>query len=228
MDKRRTIEAAQTTADIAVREPIIKRQEQESINSATIALRLHQREKARRFFEVGLAWNRMLEVVQSWKLAQAEGGRPVYIVDSWLLQDLIRHLTPSHDEDISYVTGITLGRVRILSRICKVSLEKQSVVYARATHKSCVDALAEILEKGNRLHAMAHSHPGRGAGATHESSIDTNYLGHVQQAGADVIGIICSRDGFVRFFTVKKPFDVLVQGNGVTQIDEYVFQIELS
>ena len=72
---------------------------------------------------------------------------------------------------------------------------------------------------------MAHSHPGRGAAATHESSIDVNYLGGIQRGGTDVIGIIVTRDGFVRFFSVEKPFQVLVQGSGVTQIEEHVFQI---
>ncbi|MGZ5527446.1 MAG: hypothetical protein ACXWJB_02130, partial [Limisphaerales bacterium] len=89
------------------------------------------------------------------------------------------------------------------------------------------EALAEILDKGNRLHVMAHSHPGRGVGATHESSIDVNYLGKIQRAGADVVGIIVTRDGFVRFFTVTKPFQVWIQGSGVTQVDDYVYKIEL-
>jgi hypothetical protein len=54
-----------------------------------------------------------------------------------------------------------------------------------------------------------------------------NYLGKIQRAGADVVGIIVTRDSFVRFFTVEKPFQVLVLGNGVTQVEEYVFQITL-
>jgi hypothetical protein len=52
-----------------------------------------------------------------------------------------------------------------------------------------------------------------------------NYLGRIQRAGADVIGIIVTRDKFVRFFTVEKPFQVWVQGNGVSQIEENVFRI---
>jgi hypothetical protein len=72
---------------------------------------------------------------------------------------------------------------------------------------------------------MAHSHPGSGAGATHPSSIDINYLGRIQRAGADVVGIIVTRDGYVRFFTVNRPFHALVQGNGIEQVDEYVYRL---
>lgn len=107
------------------------------------------------------------------------------------------------------------------------SRSSHGLAYARATARSCTETLADIVEKGNTLHVMAHSHPGLGAAATHESSIDINYLGNIQRAGADVVGIIVTRDGFVRFFTVVKPFEVWVQGNGAIQVEEDVFQITL-
>jgi hypothetical protein len=217
----------QMAAELAVREPMVKNREEACTQSALTALKRSERDKAREFFEIALVWNQLHEFVQDWKGSVSNGGQLTYIVDVWFLQDLIQHLTPNQDEEITYVTGTSFGRVKILSRICGVTLEKQSVVYARATAKSCTETLATILEKGNLLHVMAHSHPGRGAGATRESSIDVNYLGRIQHAGADVVGIIVTRDGFVRFFTVEKPFQVWVQGNGITQVEENVFQITL-
>jgi hypothetical protein len=227
MNNEEISQAAQMATELGVREPMLKKREEECTQSALIALKQWQRDKAQEFFEISLAWNQLHEFVHYWKQSLGN-GQLTYIVDSWFLQDLIQHLTPNRDEEITYVTGLAIGRVKILSRICEVSLEKQSVVYARATAKSCTEALATILENGNTLHVMAHSHPGRGADATRESSIDVNYLGGIQRAGADVIGIIVTRDGFVRFFTVEKPFQVFVQGIGVTQAEPNVFQITLS
>lgn len=217
---------AQFSAELIAREPKFQQRQAEAVQSVLGALKQWQRGKAREWFEVSLAWNELCEFIHDCK-DTCKSGRLLYLVDGWFLQDLIEQLTPTQDEEITYVTGVSFGRVKVLSRICRVTLEKQSAVYAKATAKSCTDALAEILEKGNTLHVMAHSHPGRGAGATRQSPIDMNYLSRIQRAGADVIGVIVTRDGFVRFFTVSKPFHVSVQGNGVTQIEENVFQITL-
>lgn len=227
MNNQQVMDLAQMTAELAIREPVIKKREEELTQSVLAALKGWERDKARDRFEVSLAWNQLHELVCDWKEALNGNAKLTFIVDSWFLQDLIGYLTPNQDEEITYVTGVSFGRVKILSRICGVTLEKQSVVYARATAKSCTETLAGILQRGNTLSVMAHSHPGSGAAATHESSIDVNYLGRIQRAGADVVGIIVTRDGFVRFFTVAKPFQVWVQGNGVTQIQENVFQITL-
>jgi hypothetical protein len=219
-------EYAQMAVELAVRESAVKKRQEESVQATLNALKQWRRDKAREFFELSLAWNQLSEFMDDWKRSLSN-GRLNYVVDTWFLQDLIWHLTPNQDEEITYVTGVSFGRMKILSRVCGVTLEKQSAIYARATSKSCTETLATILDKGNTLHVMAHSHPGRGAGATRESSIDVNYLGRIQRAGADVVGIIVTRDGFVRFFTVDKPFRVWVQGNGATQIEEDVFQIAL-
>lgn len=71
---------------------------------------------------------------------------PTYLADAWFLRDLVRHLTPGKDEEISYVTGLRVAQVRVLSRIRAVSLAQHSAVYARGTARSCSDALIEILE----------------------------------------------------------------------------------
>jgi hypothetical protein len=218
------VELTRVTAEVALRKPVIEQRGEKALQSAVAALRSWQPSVAKEWFELSIAWNQLHKFVHDCNDVLAN-ARLTYVVDSWFLHDLIAHLTPNQDEEITYVTGISFGRVKILSRICDVTLEKQSVVYARATASSCTETLATILENGNTLHVMAHSHPGRGAAATQESSIDVNYLGNIQRAGADVIGIIVTRDGFVRFFTVEKPFGVWVQGNGVTQVQENVFQI---
>jgi hypothetical protein len=53
------------------------------------------------------------------------------------------------------------------------------------------------------------------------------YLGSIQRAGSDAIGIIVTRDGCVRFWSVLRRFSVLVQGNGVKRMEEHVYQVAL-
>jgi len=227
MNSKDITDLVKLAAELATRESLVKRREMELLQSTLGALKQWQRDRAGQLFEISLAWNQIHEFVNAWRTSLTTKGGLIYVVDSWFLQDLIRCLTPRQDEEIAYVTGINLGRVKFLSRICSVTLEQQSVVYARATARSCADTLADLLDHGMQLLAMGHSHPGGGAAATHESSIDVNYLGRIQKAGADVIGLIVTRDGFVRFFTVEKLFQVLVLGNGANQVEEYVFQIAL-
>ena len=148
-----------------------------------------------------------------------------YVCEGWFLQDLIHALTSGPDEDIAYVTGVDFGKLRMLSRICRVKLAEKSPVYALGEAGSCADVLIEILEHGNHLHCMAHSHPGCGPLSTCPSSTDLRYLKSVQKAGAEVIGVIVTRDGCARFFSVQQPFRVLVFGQGVTQLDQNVFHV---
>ena len=115
-----------------------------------------------------------------------------------------------------------------MSRICAVEPQRQSPVYAKGKAQSCSDVLIEILERGQRLYAVAHSHPGSGPEATHESSTDVKYLGRIQRAGADAIGVIVTRDGYVRFFSVEKPFEVEIQGKGITHVSEDVVRVALA
>src|SRR5436305_1265824 len=64
-----------------------------------------------------------------------------YLCDAWFLQDLIRHLTSGADEEIAYITGLSLGKFRVLSRICAVRLAQQSPAYALGKASSCANAL---------------------------------------------------------------------------------------
>lgn len=181
--------------------------------------------QAREHFKLLLEWNTLRKSIRSLLNSLVNDCYLTFVTSVWFLQDLLAHLTPRTDEELVYITGPTMGGVQVLSRICGFELEEQSAVYARGTAKGCSDALIEMLEHGNSLHALGHSHPGAGLGATHESSIDTGYLGKIQRNGANAIGLIFTRDGYVRFFSVEKPFQVFVVGKEIEQIDEYVYKI---
>lgn len=153
---------------------------------------------------------------------------PMFIADSWFLRDCIKHHTPLQDEVGSYITGPRLGNIFVLSRICPVDAQVQSPVRFIGTARSSASKLIEILENGNKLHATFHSHPGRGAGATNPSGIDIHYMTKLQERGAKVLGLICTRDGYVRAYSPLMPFLFVVQGNGIEPVEgeDYVHKIQ--
>lgn len=157
------------------------------------------------------------------------GHIPTFVVDAWFLRDCIRHHTPLEDEVGSYITGPQLGGVRILSRICPVEPHVQSPVRFIGSARSCASRLIEIIENGNRLHATFHSHPGAGVGATCPSFIDDRYMEKLQRRGAKALGLICTRDGYVRAYSPAMPFMLLVQGTMVDEVEgaDHVFKIQM-
>ncbi len=157
------------------------------------------------------------------------GETPVFLTDVWFLRDCIKHHTPLEDEVGSYLTGPRMGNFYLLSRICSVEANVQSPVRFIGTARSSASRLIEILDNGNKLHATFHSHPGSGAGATAPSSIDRRYMGTLQKRGAKVLGLICTRDGYVRAYSPQMPFLFIVQGNGVESVEgeDHVIKISL-
>ena len=221
-------ESVGLVAEVQRRHDDIQLQQAAVMQEMQDALKRWDRPAAQQLFNLYLRWNELHELASQWRDSLARPQLNTYVVDGWFLEDLIHHLTPGPDEEVAHVTGARVGAVRMLSRICQLTTESKTMVYARATAKSCADAEIEILEHGNLLHAMAHSHPGQGAAATHPSSIDINYLGNIQRVGSEAIGIIVTRDGWVRFFSVIKPFRAFVMGAGITQTEEHVFHVTLS
>jgi hypothetical protein len=189
------------------------RKKETALNQSMLdAFRNCRREQAKEYFELCLKYNELYELTGKAPRLPEEPGAVKLLLDCWFLQDLVRHLTPQADEVVVYVTGNDDGNLRMPNRICPVTLEKQSVVYAKGAARSCSDALIELHERDYKLQLVAHSHPGNGPGATRPSGIDTNYLGRIQSAGSDAVGVIVTRDGYVRFFTVYTELEVSVKG----------------
>jgi hypothetical protein len=228
MNNNRTmIDITELAAETARLKQEFERQQNGAMQAARDALTIYDRARAQQEFHFALKCNQLYETASSWFRDLTDRIPPTYVCDSWFLRTSIQKLTPGPDEEIAHVTGPQFGVVRVLSRLCPLRTEQKSPVYAKGTAQSCADTEIEILEHGNRLLAMAHCHPGAGPGATCPSGIDVNYLGRIQRAGAETIGIIVTRDGCVRFFTVHKPFRAIVTGSGVTQLEEHVYKITL-
>jgi hypothetical protein len=151
-----------------------------------------------------------------------------FITESFFLRELIRSLTPGPNEEMHFLTGPKIAHIRIISRWAQpVALERQSPVFVRASAKSVAEILIPIIDQGAELHIVAHSHPGSSAGATAPSSTDIACLGNLQLSGSQAVGLIVTRDGFVRFFSVLTQFQAIVLGKGVTEVSQNVYRITL-
>ena len=149
-----------------------------------------------------------------------------FVLESFFIRELIAALTPGQNEEMHFLTGPKVGRIRIVCRMAApVQVNQQSSVIVGATAKSVASVLIPIIEQGAELHICAHSHPGSGPGATTPSGTDIQCLGKLQKNGSPAIGCIVTRDGCVRFFSVLKQFRVIVQGTGVKELSKNVFQI---
>lgn len=208
---------------LALKRPAINREQGEVAKSLLSAIESENTATACENVKLAVAWRRFYQFVEN-TVSDVQGSVPLFVTDSWFLRDVILTVTTGRDEEAAYLTGPTMGNVRILSRICKVALAEQSPVYARGDGKSCADALIHILERGLVLQATAHSHPGT---STTPSGIDLNTLGEVQKHGSSSIGLIVVRSGHCRFFTATQPFRTLVLGAGVQQLEENLYHVDL-
>lgn len=146
-------------------------------------------------------------------------SRPEFIVSALFLEDCYRYLTRrGFDEEMCFVTGMALGATRTLDRLVPVELDDVSPVGATANLDSSTSALIDLVERGHRLHAIFHKHPGRGIGSAQPSSIDMATQRRFE-ASAPVIGAIFTADGAVQFFRADggSP-DVRIYGKGFASV----------
>jgi hypothetical protein len=80
---------------------------------------------------------------------------------------------------------------------------------------------------GSYLHAVFHSHPGSGPGATRPSDIDLATHQRFENGGYPLIGAIFV-PGYVRFFAANHPFSITIKGKGVEKVsgETHVYTIQ--
>ena len=150
-----------------------------------------------------------------------------YVVSARLLCDCYRYLNRDHrNESIVDISGIRYGNIFLMERMECVAHESTSPVHARSDLQSTFRTLMIIDAYGGVLAGVFHIHPGRGPGATQPSSTDFVDQARREKGGMNAIGGVFSRDGFIRFFTHRMPFDVQVVGKGVKEHGEHLLEIE--
>lgn len=175
-------------------------------------------QRARTCFELWESTHRLRDVVE--KITFAENKAPLYLVNSLFLHECFQCLTKGSDEAIHFVTGSELGRIITLDKVVNFKIEAQSSVFVKGNVQSTHKVLIDLEKYGHKLYGWFHSHPGRGPGATLPSQTDTSHQERLERGGYPAIGAIFSRDGQIRFFSLKREFRITIHGKGVECVDE--------
>lgn len=153
----------------------------------------------------------------------SKDGEITYRVGSWFLNDCHKFLTQKEPEWMHYVTGLNVSGVRTLDRMVAFKLEKQSAGYVKGDEEATRDALWDLTEFGHALHGVFHSHRMRGLPTP--SGIDIAHQERLERGRYPVVSAIFSEDGYIRFFTLKQPFNVEIYGKGVDEVGEHAFKL---
>ena len=130
-------------------------------------------------------------------------------------------------ENECYCTGIldTGQNLAIPLKISPVKLARQSHVIAEGHALSIYRILSEYDRWGHPTLLFCHCHPGCGSESTRPSGIDIKTHTDLELY-YPVIGAIFSQDGYVRFFSAGKPFQIEIFGKGVVKVDDNVYRIQ--
>jgi hypothetical protein len=86
--------------------------------------------------------------------------------------------------------------------------------------------LIRLEQFGHRFLAHFHSHPGKGADATHPSGTDNNFQRRLEKAGHVALMAIFSRDGYVRFLRLDQNFELNIFGEGVESYAPGIYRLK--
>jgi proteasome lid subunit RPN8/RPN11 len=153
---------------------------------------------------------------------------PTYVVGSLFLEHCKSQLTIDENEDLFYVTGIERDNYIYLTTLVKFECSQRSVVGVYGDHDSVFKAVMKLHRAGHRLYAWFHSHPGS-RDACSPSDIDLGMQRRLETVQYPAIGGIFSHDGFLRFFSVERQFQVQIHGEGIEDVDpeKYLYRIDL-
>lgn len=153
-----------------------------------------------------------------------EPAVPVYLVSAAFLAHSFSLLTQTRDEHLVYATGPEDGKeLFALTRLVEFDLAEKSPGRAVPDPRSQIVALSKLDQCEERLLATFHSHP---AGVTEPSDTDLSTQKRLEEMRYPAIGAVFSRDGFIRFYSVDRPFRVVVSGAGCKKVEERLFRLD--
>lgn len=148
------------------------------------------------------------------------------VLDSQSACKLIAQVTHDEREDLVFVGGIVAGDKVVLGPTLKVTMTKRSVGSAAIDGGYTAKALTTLREQEYPPLIVGHSHPGFGQECTHPSQTDRDWIKGVQ-ATSKILGIIVTRDGWLRVFTDRVPFTISVQGKNIKKVSHDVCKITI-
>jgi len=151
--------------------------------------------------------------------------RPVFVIGSLLLHDAFRRLTAVQNETIIYASGYRYGHFRTVENLVPLPLERSEYAYAKGDPAATGEALIEMEKFGASLTAHLHMHPMRGTHGNIPSGVDHAQQDRLESGGHQAVGIIFTRDGYVRFYGRQLEYDVTITGKGVERVDSNLYRL---
>ena len=153
---------------------------------------------------------------------------PTYLLSTLTILEACGVLTKTADEDLRFATGVVVAPMKYaVTRLLQFELKRKSAVAAEGEQQAVNRLLIGLHNHDHKLFMTWHSHPGSGANSTTPSSIDMDFHRRLEVGNYPVIGGIVNRQGYVRFFSYKRPFRVSIYGKGMEVVDEqhYIFKL---
>ena len=212
--------------DLEKRIAVFEGKEQDALDALKGHVAAGDRERAQLQLETMMSYVDLQHAAR--RLMPSDAGdesETTYVVGSLFLYDCHRELIRGPNENMHYVTGVGLGSVLTMDRITPIALDTATPVFAQGNLASSHGALMRLTRFGHRLHGLFHCHPGRGKEATRPSYIDLDTQERQERGKYPVVGAIFTADGFVRFFSVRNRFSIVIYGDGVEHVEDTVYRL---
>lgn len=184
-------------------------------------------DQAERIFSELINLNRIGQTIEEItnKLSANISGIPTYLFGSDLLYEAYQKLGSIPTESILYASGNQFANCFAVERLIPLELESSGYGSASANLSFSTNVLIELEKYGSLLCCYFHMHPGRGIQSNHPSSIDLSTQATLETGNYPSIGGIFSRDGYLRFFSDKKPFKIVISGKEIVNVGKNSYKL---
>jgi hypothetical protein len=149
-----------------------------------------------------------------------------YAVSSLFLYESFKKLTADQDEQFFFITGAEIEGVMVLDQWAEFAHQRRTRLGVVADMPSTHNLLIKLEQFSHKFLAHFHSHPGKGADATHPSGTDERFQKRLEDAGHVAVMAIFSRDGFVRFVRLDQNLEVEIYGEGVESYAPGIYRLK--
>jgi len=152
---------------------------------------------------------------------------PTYHFSSEKLFEMKEYLVVKDGkEKFCHATGIKITPNNIvLTSLIKPGISKRTYTYAEGDNTSLSQHLAYLTKFGHAVFLQAHRHPGKGQNATYPSGTDIQNH-RIWEVCYPLIGAIFVEDGYFRFFSAGRNFNIEIHGKGVKKIDRTIYKFD--
>ena len=154
------------------------------------------------------------------------GAPPRYAVSSLFLHECAKKLTADADEQFFFITGSEVEGVYVLDQWAEFAHQRRTRMGVVADMPATHNVLIRLEQFAHKFLAHFHSHPGKGADATHPSGTDVNFQRRLESAGHLALMAIFSRDGYVRFVRLDQNYEIEIYGEGVENYAPGIYRLK--